>query len=50
MIGSAAKRTAGAALGAAKVAAGLARHAAWYVNYHVRGESRPADPAPNERG
>lgn len=49
MIVTMAKRTADAALGAAKAAAGVARHAAWYVNHHVRGETRPADRAPSER-
>lgn len=40
------KNAAGAALGAALVAADVVRHAAWYVRYQAGGPPRDADDPP----
>ena len=36
----------GAATAVAAVAAGVARHAAWYLSYRVGGSTRPGDFTP----
>jgi len=36
----------GAATAVAAVAAGVARHAAWYLSYRVDGSTRPGDFTP----
>ncbi len=38
-----------AASEAAKVAGGVARHAAWWLRYRLHGQTHPAPPEPKRR-
>jgi hypothetical protein len=44
-----AKKVLGGAVGALQLAAGVARHVAWYVSHQVDGRPREADPPARER-
>jgi hypothetical protein len=47
--GGTTKKLVGGTLGVLAVAGQIARHALWYVRYHVDGTTREADPRGPER-
>jgi hypothetical protein len=43
-----AKKVLGGAVSALELAYGVARHAVWYVAYHVDGRAKDAEPEPRK--